>query len=96
MICVLVLAFWSVLLNFDPQAPSSFFGRVFAPGLILFERPYAWGSLSFFGGLLSKELAICARPYVWISLALCILLFNHWFTHRVDFELEEQRSQMLP
>ena len=96
MISVLVLGFWSVFLNFDPQNPMSFFGHVFALGLLVFEHPYAWGSLSFFDGLLSKELAIYARPYVWISLVLCVLLFNHWFTRKVDNELEEQRAQILP
>ncbi|MDQ1257068.1 MAG: hypothetical protein QG656_1669 [Candidatus Hydrogenedentes bacterium] len=95
-ISVLVLAFWSVLLNFDPHNPVSFFGHVFAPSLLVFERPYEWVSLSFFGGLLSKELAIYARPYVWISLVLCVLLFNHAFTRRVDDELEEQRGEVIP
>jgi ActR/RegA family two-component response regulator len=96
MIAVLVLAFWSVQLNFDPHNPAAFFGHVFAPGLLVYDRPYAWGSMSFFGGLLSKELAVYARPYVWITLVVCILLFNHVFIRKVDNELEEQRGQIVP
>jgi hypothetical protein len=90
MISVLVLALWSICLNFDPQDPPSFFGHIFTPGLLVFDRPYAWGEMSFFGGLLSKKLAVYARPDVWISLALCVFVFNRWFMHKVDEDLEEQ------
>jgi ActR/RegA family two-component response regulator len=96
MIAVLVLAFWSVQLNFDPRDPLAFFGHVFGAGLFVYERPYEWGTMSFFGGLLSKQLAVYARPSVWITLVICILLFNYWFMRRVDNELEEQRGQILP
>jgi ActR/RegA family two-component response regulator len=95
-ISVGVLSFWSVLLNFDIHAPLSFFGRVFSPDILLFDHPYAWGSMSFFGGWMSKELAVYARPYVWITLVACVVAFNWWFTGSVDKELEDQRCQRIP
>ncbi len=92
-IAVGVLSLWSVVLNFDPHAPASFFGHVFLPDILVFDYPYAWGSMSLFGGWMSKELAVYARPYVWITLVLCVVAFNWWFTRSVDKELEDQRCQ---
>jgi len=92
-ITVVVLSFWSVLLNFDFQAPASFFGHVFLPGVLVFDHPYSWGSMSFFGGWMQKELTLYARPYVWFTLVLCVLAFNVWFTRSVDKELEDLRCQ---
>lgn len=91
-----VLAVWSVLLNFDPHAPVSFFGHIFLPELLVFDHPYTWGSMSLFDGWMSRELAVYARPYVWISVVVCVVVFNSRFARIVDRELEMQRSQWVP
>lgn len=93
LITVLVLSFWSLLLNFSLSDPVSLFGRIFSSNILIFERPYEWASLSLFHGAVEKDMAMSARPYVWGSLILCVLVFNHWFTRTVDKELEEQRDE---
>jgi len=93
LIAVLVLSFWSLVLNFNFSDPLSLFGRIFESNILIFERPYAWASLSLFGGTVEKDIAMSARPYVWVSLIFGVLVFNHWFIKTVDRELEEQRDE---
>jgi len=96
LITVLLLSFWSLFLNLSFSDPLSLFGRIFASNVLIFDRPYAWASLSLFDGSVARDMTLSARPYVWGSLILCVLVFNHWFAHTVDKELEEQRDDVAP